>query len=179
MNLPKFKNYISNTIASTLFDHVDIYGENLYSKDSAFEVSNFSLPHATKEDMDSYKAAYKIKRDLVESLDKSPNVEDVVNGEFSFVIHFDSCMLGTGVSLKQLNKMAKKLHTDNIFVNGDGNDYQLGEYTGGHDSEIILHIEFKGNKEQLVADYQKWYVERQAYLQKKIDEKSQKIKNKQ
>lgn len=178
MNLPKFKNYIANTIAASMFEHIDIYAENLYSKDSIFEVSSFTMPHSTREEMDMYNAEYKQKRNLVESLNKSPSLEDVQNGEFSFVIRFDSCVIGTGVSLKQLNKMSKKLHTDNIFINGDGNDYQLSEYTGGHDSEVILHFEFKGNKEQLVADYQKWYVERQTHLQKKIDEKAQKIKTK-
>lgn len=178
MNLPKFKNYISNTIVSSFFNHVDIYGENLYSKDSSFEVPQFTMPYSTKEEMVLYNAAYKEKRAVIESLNKSPKLEDVINSEFSFVIHFDSSMFTTGISLKQLNKIAKKLYTDSIFINGDGSDYQLGEYTSGHDSEIILHILFKGNKEKLVADYQNWYLDRQNYLQQKIDEKTNLIKKK-
>lgn len=178
MNLPKFKNYLSNIISGSLFEYIHPYEENLYSKDSHFEVSPLDMPTHTKEDMELYRAAYKTQKDLVDSLSKSPKEEDVLNGDFSFIIKFDSVSIGTGISLKNLNKISKKLHTDLLFVNGDGNDYQLSEYTGGHDAEVILHIQFKGNKDNLIHDYKNWYIKREAFLKEKIEAKTSKIKNK-
>lgn len=178
MNLPKFKNYLSNVIAGSLFEHIQPYEDNLYSKDSHFEVSPLNMATYTKEDIELYRAAYRKQKDLVDSLSKSPKEEEVLNGEFSFVIKFDSLSIGTGLSLKNLNTIARKLHTELLFVNGDGNDYQLSEYTGGHDSEVILHIQFKGNKDNLVHDYKNWYINREAFLKEKIEAKQSKIKNK-
>ena len=178
MNLSKFKHYLSNIVSGSLFEHLHPYEDSLYSKDAHFEVSPLNMPTHTKHEMNLYRAAYKEQQDLVDSLSKSPQEEDVLNGEFSFIIKFDSLSIGTGLSLANLNKIAKKLHTDLLFVNGDGNDYQLSEYTGGHDSEVILHIQFKGNQHELLNDYKNWYAQREVYLKEKIEAKQAKIKHK-
>lgn len=175
MILPKFKNYLCNTITDILFDRVESYDDNLYSKDSNFEVTPSNSDHDSRE---NWILLYKEKQQLVDSLSKSPKEEDVLNGDFSFVIKFDSISVGTGLPLQKLIDISKKLHTDLLFVNGDGNDYQISEYTGGHDSEVILHVQFTGNKKDLIQDYKNWYIHREEFLKKKLEAKQSKTKNK-
>lgn len=176
MKLPKFKNFISNSIAYSIFNDLNIYEENLYSKDSCFEVSHLTLPHSTKDEMAIFNKVFKAQKDVAELLNKSPDQDTVMNNDFSFVIHFDSDILGNGISLKNLISISQKLYTDLIFVSGDGNDYQFNEYEGSHTKEVILHLKFIGEKTQILNDYQKWYIERHAHLTKKIEEKSNKNK---
>lgn len=171
MKLFKFKNFISNTIADSIFENVSIYEENLYSKDSSFSVSPIDLSNSNKEDLALYQKKYKESLEFINSLSKSPEEEDVLKNNFAFAIHFDAISVGTGVSLKSLVKISKKLHSNFVFINGDGNDYQLGEFTSGHDSEVIIHIQFIGDKKALVKDYQDWYLKREKFLSQKIQDK--------
>lgn len=174
MKLPKFKNFISNTIVNCLFDNFNIYEENLYAKDSTFEVSPINFNHSDKTEMDQFLIVHKQLREKIDTLNKSPESDTIMNTDFSFIIHFDSHIVETGISLQNLIKISKNLHTDLLFINGDGNDYQLGEFTSGHDSEVILHVQFKGTKDKLIADYQQWYIQRHEYLTKKIEEQNKK-----
>lgn len=85
-----------------------------------------------------------------------------MNNDFNFIMKFDSISFKNGISLQDLNQISQKFHTDSLFVNGDGNDFQISEYYSGHESLIILQIQFKGNKNDLINDYKQWYSNRES-----------------
>lgn len=170
--LPKFKEFICNNVIVNIFENQNIYEPTLFSNDSSFNVLPIQLSTKTKEEQDLYISVFKDQSKIISSLNNNPTEQIVLNNDFGFSIHFDSSMINNGISLHSLLKISDSLHTELLFISGDGHDYQIGELTSSHESEVILNIHFIGNKDNLLNDYKKWYQERYNFLSKKITNKS-------
>ena len=178
MKTPKFSKFLSDTISGCLFSDDSINLGHLSGLGYSFEplTVNASAPVGIDANLDM-KSDY-LRRDvsarasLINTLKLDPNEELIMNNDFSFVISFDGCIARDNISLKNLLKVSKKLHTDSIFVTGDGNDYSVGDYESGHDAKVILNVEFYGSKEKLIADYHEWFAKELAISKVVADKKN-------
>lgn len=170
--LPMFKDFLCNNIVCNIFENYNIFEKSLYLNDSFFvpiPLNLSNLKPLTEIDSNDNIIEENIKKqknnyNVVKKLESSPDEETVLNNDFCFSIKFDASFLTPGISLQQILKISNTLHTDLIFISGDGNDYELGEYTSGHDAEIILNIHFLENKEELINDYKTWAKNKEIYL---------------
>jgi hypothetical protein len=140
--LPKFKEFICNNVIVNIFENQNIFEPTLFSNDSSFEILPIHLSTKTKEEQDLYISVLKDQSKIISSLNNNPTEQIVLNNDFGFSINFDSGMINNGISLHSLLKISDSLHTELLFVSGDGHDYQISELTSSHEADIILNIHF-------------------------------------
>lgn len=171
--LPKFKEYICNNIIVNIFENQNIFEPTLFSNDSSFNMLPIKLSTKTNEDKELYFSVFRDQSKIINSLNNIPTEQIVLNNDFGFSIVFDASMITHGISLNSLLKISDALHTELLFVSGNGHDYQISELTSSHDSEIILNVHFVGNKTDLLNDYKDWYIQRYEKLSQKIKKRIQ------
>lgn len=143
MKLPKFKQFLASKIGAIATD------------------LEWNPQDATLLSFDCELKPLVVQRDASGSLtynwhQKEIDETMVLNDPFSIEIKFDSYNFNyDGISLEKLNELGKAFNTQYIYVKGDGRDYQLGEFTSDHSSEIILTINPK-EPHKLLEEYNQW-----------------------
>lgn len=158
MNLPKFKTYLASKIGAIATD------------------KEWVAEDATLLSFDCELRSLVVQRDVNGALtynwhQKEVTQEMVLNDPFSIEVKFDSYNFTyDGISLAKLNELSKAFNTEYIYVKGDGRDYQLGEFTSDHSSEIILTIIPK-EPTLLLEEYNNWFMALKEKSDKKLDSK--------
>lgn len=164
MKLPKFKEFLVSKLVHLVLDR-DETSENkkLYAKDSEIHPLNYEI----SKNIDDKENIYTWdNNNITESM--------VLTRPFSIEIKLDSYMFDhKGVSFKTLQKLSTSFETEDIYVNGDGETYQLGEFTTDHSSEIIVTVHPK-NPEKLLKQYAFWFNN----LREESNKKLNSVKNK-
>ena len=119
---------------------------------------------------DEYWELHKKAIEKVIKLNNSLTEENFLNSQACVKIKMDMSQFNTGISLKQLNGIAKEYGSENVHVAGDGNDYSYSEYTNGHDSEIIITSEI-GDSKLFLKQYNDWAVKKNQAIELKKSQK--------
>lgn len=157
--LPKFKRFLSEKLIISLWGKENLGSLGYFLEDTSFVHAPYSYDNIkNSEDHD--------RKDLIKKhFEHNKNVYDM-NSEvtkeylfdldFSLQASFSTVTFNEGISLKKLNEISHNFYEAEIFVSGDGHDYQLSEVTSDHSSEIILNIVIN-NKEAIFNEYMSWY----------------------
>lgn len=162
IKLPNFKKYLASKICTSIYDKEWSTSDiNLFNNDMSI------IPT---------KVIQAKGGDKIYNWDSLVITDQMVEKqEFTIQMQFDTLSLpNSSLSFKSLKKISESFNTEDISVSGDGNDYQLSEYTGGHDSEVKLYIT-PHNTKQLIEEYIVW---NQAVETQKEAKKAEKSKNK-
>jgi len=130
----------------------------LFAKDLGFTVnpSLYISNHLSTDDKSSKMNNLKVALENLQDFTKQMSEENFFKANPSIEVKMDMGAFNqTGLSLKQMLGISKQYHTDEIWVAGDGNDWEMSEYTSGHDSELIIKINV-GNPSLFLSEYQEW-----------------------
>lgn len=163
MILPKFKKFLSEKLTTALWGEENLAQSRYVSKDISFVHAPYAYDKIRNNHFDGSDLH---KKELIKKhFEHNKNVYDLnneVSKEYLFTLDFSlQAILSTitfneGISLKKLNEISQKFYDAEIFISGDGHDYQLSEVTSDHSSEIILNIVIS-NKEAIFEEYTNWY----------------------
>lgn len=162
IKLPNFKQYLASKICTSIYNKEwNLNDINLFNNDMSIIPTKIIQAKGG---------------DKIYNWDKIVITDQMVeNQEFTIKMQFDTLALpDASLSFKTLKKISESFNTEDISVSGDGNDYQLSEYTGGHDSEVKLSIK-PHNAKQLIEEYIVWH---QSLEEQNEAKKLEKAKNK-
>ena len=130
-------------------------------------------PHMTERGIDaSYNVSlYEKDAELLDT--KHPSISST---DPSIKIKIDKSFFpfGLGVSLAQMKDISESFQTENVWVSGDGYDYQYGEYTSGHDSEVEIVV-LLDNPTHLRSQFNEWKTKRDILKEEKKSTKKKTI----
>lgn len=164
MKLPKFKEFLVSKLVHMLLDKEESnQNTKLYAKDSEIHPLNYEVNKNIEDKENIY------------TWDNNNVTENMVlSRPFSLEIKLDSYMFNSkGISFRTLTKISAAFETDEIYVNGDGDTYQLGEFTTDHSSEVIVTVCPK-NPQKLLDQYNLWFNN----LREESNKKLSSVKNK-
>lgn len=167
--LPKFKRFLCDKLIISLWGKEHLRSSGYFLADSSFVHAPYSYEKlSTNEDHD--------RKDLIKKhFEHNKNVYDMnseVTKEYLFDLDFalqvsiSTVTFNEGISLKKLNEISHNFYDAEIFLSGDGHDYELSEMTSDHSSEIILSLVIN-NKEAIFNEYTNWYKDWYAKNEKK------------
>lgn len=135
---------------------------NLLGKDLSFTI-NPELNLKTYDGIEIRAKRFKEGFENVLSFNKKMTEEKFLNFDIGVELKMDMNGLNLGISLKNIMGVGRELSTENVWIAGDGCDWGQGEYTSGHDSEIIIKATF-GKKESFLAEYKDWLAEKELQI---------------
>lgn len=136
----------------TEFD--ESFNVSLLEKDASFVLDETKI---IRDGNSNYSSQYAEHYKKVIDFDKKPNFEKLKDVYLAIEVKFNSVGLEReSLTFKQLTKIAKTFGTQDIAVSGDGHDWQMSEYTSGHDKEVVLTVSLD-NISHLVCQYEDWF----------------------
>lgn len=160
----------------TYFSHPFQEGKNKYNsdfnllgKDLAFTI-NPELHVRTHDGIEPRVARFKEGFENVASFNKKMTEEKFLEFDMGLELKMDMTGLNPGISLKHILGIGRELSTENVWIAGDGYDWGEGEYTSGHESEIIIKAVI-GKKKEFLAEYNEWVNEKELQVTAKKEAK--------
>lgn len=158
MDLKLFKDFCVQKIIHNIYNP-EIGDIRLFSNDAELKVE---VPDVCISDFEQLSTKDRIRQkfDIGSQFHKSPSIYKFLELDIFIIQTLDmNALPHAGISFKKLQAISDSILSQDISVAGDGNDYQLGEHTSGHDKEIILTIKLE-NKPELLQQYENWIFQR-------------------
>ena len=135
---------------------------NLLGKDLSFTI-NPELNLKTYDGIENRVKRFKEAFENVVSFNKKMTEEKFLDFDIGVELKMDMTVLSPGISLKNIMGIGRELSTESVWIAGDGCDWGEGEYTSGHDSEIIIKATF-GKRESFLTEYKEWSDEKELQI---------------